>query len=280
MKVIDKSEFRDPDGKIGIQNRLQGTFRFGLGWFGMMQAQTQLTQRLGRTLGSEFVVLRNTRIPGVPDPVPMTLIGPQGVWLIHPSTVTGIFRAQESEWLRYNARSQQFTRLKPNLQATVIGMSQTLLHFIQAQGYGLPEVQPVLAFSNPRAHVDTVNPTARVVVADAVDHFANSILQQQPIMDGEDIGLLVKALTDPPRPSEAVAPPQVSAAVDLPPAKAWEQSSGTALQPTRQVKLRKRRRRIAGMTVAQWVTLAILATLALIMVATLAMVVLRDLSGG
>jgi hypothetical protein len=118
------------------------------------------------------------------------------------------------------------------------------------------------------------------VVADAVDHFAGTILLQQAIMDGEDIGLLVKALSDPPKPAEALAPLPVSAAVELPPAKAWEQTSGTALQPTRKVKLRKRPRRHGGMTVAQWITLAVLATLALIMLAALAAVVLGDLSGG
>lgn len=280
MKVIDKSEFRDADGNIGIQNRLQGTLRYGTGWYGMMQAQALLTQRLGRTLGAEFVMLRNFVIPGVSDPLPMTLIGPQGVWLILPSAITGIFRAQDAEWLRYDSGGQKFTRHKLNLQATSIAMAQTLLHFIQAQGYGLPEVGPVLMFSNARAHVDSVNPTARVVVTDAVDHFAATILQLQPIMDGEDVGLLVKALTAPPKPPEELAPVAVSAAVELPPAQAWEQTSGTALQPTRKVKLRKRPRRYGGMTVAQWITLAVLAILALIMLAALAAVVLGDLSGG
>jgi hypothetical protein len=245
----------------------------------MMQAQTQLTQRLGRALGTEYVMVRNFIIPGVSNPLPMTLIGPQGVWLILPSAITGIYRAQQAEWLRYNSHGQQFTPEKPNLQATAIGMAQTLLHFIQAQGYGLPEVIPVLMFSNARAHVDSINPTARIVVTDALDFFSSSILQQHPIMDGEDIGLLVKALTDPPKPAEDLAPQPVSAALELPPAKAWEQTSGTALQPTRKVKLRKRPRRYGGMTVAQWITLAVLATLALIMLAALAAVVLGDLSG-
>jgi hypothetical protein len=279
MKVIDKSEFRDADGKIGVQNRLQGTLRFGPHWYGGMEAQAQLTERLNRTLGSEFVMLRNFVIPGVSDPLPMTLIGPQGVWLILPSAATGIFRAQDAEWLEYHPRSQQFTRLKPNLQATAIAMSQTLLHYIQAQGYGLPEVLPVLMFSNARAHIDIVNPTARIVAADAVDHFTTTLLQQQAIMDGEDIGLLVKALTEPPKPTPGVAPAPVSAAVELPPAKAWEQASGTALEPTRRVKLRKRRRRYGGMTIAQWITLAVLAVLALVMVGTLAAVVLQNVSG-
>ncbi len=279
MKVIDNSEFRDSEGKIGIQNRLQGSLRFGLGWYGTMLAQQVVAQRLNRSLGSEFVVLRNIRIPGVADPLPMVLIGPQGVWLIQPSTLTGIFRAQESQWLRYHARGQQFSPIQPNLQANAIGMSQTLLHFIQAQGYGLPEVLPVLIFSNARAHIDTINPTARIVMADAVDHFASSILQLQPIMDSEDIGLLVKALTEPPKPEDLAAQP-VSAAVELPPAKAWEQSSGTALQPTRTVRLRKPPRRYAGMTIVQWATLGILLVFAFAMVAALAFVVLQDLSGG
>jgi len=280
MKVIDKSEFRDPEGNIGVQNRLQGTLRYGPSWYGMMEAQGVLSQRLGRALGSEFALVRNILIPGISDPLPMILIGPQGVWLILPSAITGIFRAQEAEWLRYNSRGQQFTREKTNLQATVIAMAQTLLHFIQAQGYGLPEVLPVLMFSNARAHVDSVNPTARIVVTDAVDHFATTILQQQSIMDGEDIAMLVKALIDPPKPASDLAAQPVSAAVELPPAQAWEQTSGTALQPTRKVKLRKRARRYGGMTVAQWITLAVLTILALITLAAFAAIVLGDLSGG
>ena len=66
MKVIDKSEFRNADGNIGIQNRLQGTLRFGAGGYGMTQAQTLLTQRLSRTLSGEFAMMRNYVIPGSP----------------------------------------------------------------------------------------------------------------------------------------------------------------------------------------------------------------------
>ena len=75
------------------------------------------------------------------------------------------------------------------------------------------------------------------MVADAVDHSAGTILLQQAIMDGEDIGLLVKASAIPPSQPRYSPRCQASAAVELPPAKSWEQTSGTALQPTRKAKL-------------------------------------------
>jgi hypothetical protein len=278
MKILDKSEFRDPEGKIGFQNRLQGTLRYGFEWASLMAAQDQVCRRLEHTLGDEFVVLRNLNVPGISDPVPMILIGPQGVWLLSPSAKTGIFRAKDSEWLRYDSRNQAFKRLKPNLQAAVIGMSQTVLHFIQAQGYGLPEVHPVLVFTNPRAHVDTARPTASIVMADAVDHFANGILQGQPIMDAEDIHMLVEALTEPPSREDAPSAP-VSAAVDLPAPQSWEQTGTSGLEPTRKVRLKKRPKRYAGMTLVQWAVLAVLTLTTLAVVAAMAALVLGGTLG-
>jgi hypothetical protein len=54
-----------------------------------------------------------------------------------------------------------------------------------------------LVFTNPRTHVDTARPAARVILSDAIDHFAANLQQFQPIMDQQDIKAIIKALTNP-----------------------------------------------------------------------------------
>jgi hypothetical protein len=54
-----------------------------------------------------------------------------------------------------------------------------------------------MMFSNPRTHVDTLRPSTRVVLADAIDHFAGNLQGQQAILNGDDMALVSEALLQP-----------------------------------------------------------------------------------
>lgn len=217
MKVIDRSEYRDAEGKISLSNRLRGTLDRGLGWFGEMDAQDQIAQRLGRNLGDEHIMLQNIPLPEAGVIIPMVLISPQGVRVIYPSPIRGVFRAKGDEWFAFSGGSKRFKKTRPNLQAIVMSMAQDLLNFLQNRGFGLPEVEPVLVFTNPRTHIDMARPSARIVLADAIDHFAANLQQFPPIMNRDDVNSLVEALVNP-KPSEAAPEP----AVELPTEMAFE----------------------------------------------------------
>lgn len=194
MRVIERSELCDEEGNISLEDRLEGTLRHGFGWYGEMQAQQEVTERLQNALGPEHTLVRNAVIPGTTLTVPMVLLSPQGVRMIVPTAARGIYRAKGDEWLRFDGRRRRFKRSNPNLQSQGVMLSQTLHKYFQDQGFPLPEIEAVLIFTNPRTHVDTARPRVRIVLTDAIDHFGANLQQFQPIMDQEDILALVGAL--------------------------------------------------------------------------------------
>ncbi|MGH2607126.1 MAG: hypothetical protein ACRDG5_11100, partial [Anaerolineales bacterium] len=115
MNVIERSEFRAQDGSISIEQRLQATLRFGLSWYADMQGQDFVTQRLRRSLGKDHILIRNLTLPGTTTVLPLILLGPQGVQVLLATSVRGVFRADETEWLKFDATARIFRRSQPNL---------------------------------------------------------------------------------------------------------------------------------------------------------------------
>jgi hypothetical protein len=204
MRVIERSEFREEGMGITFQNRLRGTLRFGSAWYGQMQAQEAVSDQLGRNLPNDFALIRNALVPKTGLIASMILIGPPGVFVIQPSGAKGVFRAKGAEWLTH--AGGRFRPARPNLQQAAFDTAEVLRRYFREVGYEVPQVEPVLAFTNPAAHVDTVHPEARIVLADAIEHFAGSLRERPPIMDGEDVQLLVNVLLHPPEPEPEVEP--------------------------------------------------------------------------
>lgn len=206
MRVIERSDLRDEDGTISFQNRLKGTLNYGLKWYSEIQAQLDLTEKLSRTLQSEHTLVRNLRIEHRNLVIPMILISPQGVSVIVPNTTRGVFRAKGDEWQTFDSGKRQFKRARPNPMIEARQMADIVLQIIQEQGYGLPEAQPILMFTDPSTHVDQARPGIRIVQTDAIDHFAANHLKAEPIMDQEDIHALTEALIHPRLPEPEPAP--------------------------------------------------------------------------
>ncbi|NIS82378.1 MAG: hypothetical protein GTO14_19720 [Anaerolineales bacterium] len=205
MKVIDRSDLRDEDGIISMPNRIKGMLNYGMSWYGEMQAQAELSEQLSKTLGNEHTLIRNLRIPGTSFIVSMILLSPQGVRVITPTTILGVFRAKGDTWQKFDSRRRQFKRDRPNPMIEASQIAEAVLKTIQEQGFALPEVEPVLMFMNPRTHVDQANPAIRIVQTDAIDHFAANLLKFEPIMDQEDISALTEALIHPKKPEPEIA---------------------------------------------------------------------------
>lgn len=208
MKTIERSEFRAEDGTISIDRRLRGTLKFGLRWYAEMQAQAFVTDRLGKSLGADYVLIRNLAIPGTFHVLPLILIGPQGVRVLYASPARGVFRAKGDEWMVFDGGARHFRRRRPNLQTDVVANAKLIQDLLQERGYPLPEVEAVLIFANPRTHVDTARPRVRVVLADAIENFASNLLQFPPIMNQGDVDLLVESLTAAPAVPEPPPAPE------------------------------------------------------------------------
>jgi hypothetical protein len=227
MIVIERSTFRDDEGAISLENRLRGMFRYGMRWYGEMEAQLIVTQRLLKSLGDEHVLVRNQVLPGTDVTIPLILLSPQGVRVLVPTPIRGIYRAKLDEWLTFDGGARRFKRIRPNLQGITLTMANQLLRFLKSQGYPLPEIESVLIFTNPRTHVDTARPSVRIVLADAIDHFASNLQKFPAIMDGEDIGAVLGSLTSP-RPATPVAEPETSATAERLEAAAQRQAEARA----------------------------------------------------
>jgi hypothetical protein len=203
MRVIEQSEFVDETGDISLEQRIRGTIAHGMGWYSQMQAQKLLTQRLSKNLGNDYVLIRNALLPGTPLRIPLILIGPTAVRVMLATPIRGVFRARGDQWLEFSSTAQHSKPASPNLLARVTTRAEALLSYLRSQGFGLPHVEPILIFTNPRTHVDTNKPTVRIVLVDAIEHFASNLKQLTPIMDEQDIDEIVASITEPNLPETA-----------------------------------------------------------------------------
>jgi hypothetical protein len=292
MKRIECSPFRDEQGQISLENRVRGTLQNGLSWYGEMQAIDTAVRKLDKSLGDEHVALTSVALPGIDITIPLLIMSPQGVRIFLPTSVQGVFRAKGDEWLKFGGgSSRRFTEAKPNLQWKVLEMAQSTLNYLRGMGFGLPEVEAVLIFTNPRTHVEASNAPARIVLADAIERFAANILQFQPIMDQDDIRDLVRAFTHPeeiqagsepaPEPEPQPASPRPSGPIDLPEpsrvdSQALIQGEAAALSPRQQRSLSRIKPKRFPFTRRQWILLGVMALLDILVVGIFAILVLSD----
>lgn len=271
MEVIELSKFRDDEGKINFDGRIRGTLRFGVNWYAEMEAQETITRRLNRTLGDGHLLLRNVPLIGTEVVAPMILFGPQGVRVLYPSAIKGTYRAKEGDWQTFDGRTRDFKPAKPNIQFRALAIARGLLHYFQAQGFPVPEVEAVLIFTNPQTLVDRASPQARIVLADAIDRFASNLLELQSIMDHEDIRALVDVLLNPPIPEEAGPEAEAAAAIReavFEPEPLRPIATRTELEPAR---------RLGRFTARQWVVLGVLSLFAFATLLAVAFVILTDI---
>jgi hypothetical protein len=291
MKRIECSPFRDEQGQISLEQRVRGTLQHGLSWYGEMQAIDTVVRKLSKVLGEEHIAITSVPIPGTAITVPLLILGPQGVRVFLPTSIQGVFRAKGDEWLKFGGgTSRRFTEAKPNLQWKALEMAQSVLNYLRTKGFGLPEVEAVLIFTNPRTHVESSNTPARLVLADAIERFAANLLQFQAIMDHEDIRDLVRTITSPvddeaevegaPAPPPR-ARPKPARPIDLPEpsrvdSEALIQGESAALSPRQQRSLSGIKPKRFPFTRKQWILLGVMAILDLLVVGIFAILVLSD----
>lgn len=290
MRRIECSPFRDEQGQINLEQRVRGTLQYGLSWYGEMQAIDTAVRKLEKSFGDEHVAITSATIPGTGITVPLLVLSPQGARAFLPTAIQGVFRAKGDEWLKFGGgTSRRFTEAKPNLQWKVLEMAQATLDYLRGVGFGLPEVEAILVFTNPRTHVETSNTPVRIVLADAIERFAASILQFQPIMDRDDMRDLIQALTRPeelqpeaqPEAQPKPAAPRPSRPIDLPEpsrvdSEALIHGEASALSPRKQRALSGIQKKRFPFTRRQWILLGLMAFLDILIIGIFAALVLSD----
>jgi hypothetical protein len=275
MRVIEQSEFVDDLGNVTLENRIRGTVAHGLEWHSLMQGQKIVTQRLTKNLENDYVLIRNALLPGTPLRIPLILVGPTAVRVMLASPVRGVFRARGDEWLEFSSRIQRSRRAHPDLLAKVQSRAEALLAYLRSQGFGLPQVEPILIFTNPRTHVDTNKPTVRIVLADAIEHFAGNLKQLTPIMDEQDIEEIVASITNPQLPEGVIAPQPMGAVLGSLEAAISSDVLHPIEERAKPLASSSAARRLR-MSTQQWVLLAVLFFAELVILILFAMIILAN----
>jgi hypothetical protein len=162
-------------------DRLRGTIQHGFNWFAELEAYDQAADALARYLDHRFVLLRNVLLPGLELAIPFILVGPSGVHVLTPAAEKGIFQARGDAWLEADASL----------------MAEAVRIYLEREGMPFPKVEPVLLCVDPGVHIESLRPSVRIVMSDAFDRFAASLMGIQVALGPETaeklIGLLTKA---------------------------------------------------------------------------------------
>lgn len=186
LKLFERSPFSGENRSISFGDRIKGIWRFGLSWDRDLQAQNLLIGQLKKALDNKFILIHHMTLPNLPMPIPIILIGPPGVKTIYASAVKGVFRAKGENWFSLDAPNKKYVAVSPNLVKRAFLMSQAVQDYLSHREILLPGVEPVLFFSQPGLHVESVQPITRLVQLDEIDRFVTTILQSPVIMSSSD----------------------------------------------------------------------------------------------
>jgi hypothetical protein len=205
MKIIDKTPLQDANGNINWAARVQGTLKYGLNWFGELEAQKLVIAQLDRLLEKGFVLIRNFTLPNSEIVIPIILIGAGGIWVIYVTKEKGNFEAKGDQW---NTVSNDGRSLPASINFIdrSLKLSNAFQKYLKIQKVEMPNpVEAVLIAADPGAQIESVRPIVRVVRSDAIKQFASTLLQARPIWRPEIVHGLADRIFDP-RPPQALAP--------------------------------------------------------------------------
>lgn len=200
MKIIDRTPFKGPDGKISAVDRVRGTLRYGSAWYDEVQAQAAAASALGRQLDRTYTLLINPQLPQTDVVLPMVLVGPPGVFMTYLTNERGVFQAQGEEWGTLSG--ERFVPAKANLLTRTVRMSQALGKFLGTQGFSAP-IEPVLVATNPGTHIDSIRPIIRVVLSDGLERFAIGLTQGNRMLSAETVAAISDRIINPRTPKLA-----------------------------------------------------------------------------
>jgi hypothetical protein len=229
MNIIDHTPFVSEKGEIRPLDQLKATMKYGLTWTAEIKAQQAVISRLDKALERGFTLIRNQVLEQAGVTLPLVLVGPPGIFLIHATELRGVYRAKGDTW--GSVDGTRFTPARVNLLKRTAGLARALQVHLERQGLSnFGTVEPVIMAADPGLHVESVRPLVRVVLNDAIERFAASLMQARPIMTLEMAHEIVERIQHPLTPKPKTPSP---AASELPPPPAFvpEEPEVPAYQP-------------------------------------------------
>jgi len=221
MKIIDKTPLLDEKGNLGFTQRIQGMLQFGLNWSNELQAQKAIVTFFDRNLEKGYTLIRNLTLGQSDIMIPMILLGPAGIFVIHVTYLRGQYQAKGDSW---NVQSgNQYKPAPINLIQRTARMARALQVFIERQGVKLPvPVEPVLIAADPGLHIESVRPTVKVMMIDGIKPFVSGLGTSSPVLNTPAVNDFAERILNP-RPPKENSPPRTPE-----PRAAWEQGSPPA----------------------------------------------------
>src|SRR5919108_1457816 len=216
MKIIDKTPFVNENGELTVSQRLQGMLKFGFNWPTELQAQKAIVTFFDRQLEKGYTLIRNLTLGASGITVPMILLGPAGIYVIHVTYLRGRYEARGNAW-----NEESGTSFKPaanNLIQQTARMAAAVKAFIERQGVKLPvSIEPVLIAANPGLHVESVKPAVKVLMIDGIKSFVTNLSTVGRVLSAEAVHEFTERIINP-RPIRKGT--SIPAAM---PAPAWEE---------------------------------------------------------
>jgi len=201
MKIIDKTPLLDEKGELGIRQRFQGMFQFGLNWPNELQAQKAIINFFDRQLERGYTLIRNMTLGQSGITIPMILLGPAGIFAINVTHLRGRYEAKGGSW---NVQSGDgYTPASPNLIQNTSRMARALQTFIERQGKRLPvSIEPVLIAAEPGLHIESVGSAVRVMMIDGIKPFVSGLATGQHVLSPEAVHEFTERILNPRSPKK------------------------------------------------------------------------------
>ncbi len=242
--------------------------KHGWSWYREYQAQTKFLEALRPLLDRRFVLIRTYTWPELEYPFPLILIGPPGVYLLYVTPLSGEFRIHENRLLQLGKGKGE--PIKPNLVRRTRLLGIALQRFIADRlGLEVP-VETRLVFTAPDVYVDTVDAEVRPLLPDGVKGFAESLLNARERLTRLHIRRVVElflAGSDEEKQEAEEKVGETRRAILASAQEAVRQSPGDKAarrKPTARAAARSDR--IAGLTLKQWLILAALLALNILLI--------------
>src|SRR5215208_1535301 len=184
MKIIDKTPLLNEKGELGILQRVQGMIKFGFSWPNELEAQKAIITFFDRQLEKGYTLIRNMPLGASGIVVPLILLGPTGIYVIHVTFLRGRYEARANTWNEESGDGYKPARV--NLIQQTQRMAKAVTRFIERQGVKLPiNIEPVIIAANPGLHIEAVRPAIKVIMIDGVKSFVSGLATATPILKAE-----------------------------------------------------------------------------------------------
>ncbi|MEO8356822.1 MAG: nuclease-related domain-containing protein [Chloroflexota bacterium] len=204
MKIIDKTPLLNEKGELGIVQRIQGMLQFGYNWPNELQAQKAIITFFDRQLEKGYTLIRNYSLGQSGIMLPIILLGPTGIYVIHITYLRGRYEVRSDTW---NVEAGEGYKPAPvNLIQRTMRMATALKAFIERQGVNVPiNIEPVLIAGDPGLHIESVRPAIKVMMIDGIKSFVSNLAGGRPLLSNENVFEFTERILNPHPPKKKTA---------------------------------------------------------------------------